>query len=293
MSIDIIVAVHGVLERRVVEQGNKDEFSGRLENMPKRALVVDNDFFFVEFLSELLEARGYHVIKAYDGKEAISQLEQEAVEVMFVDMVMPKIDGKELIRYSRSRFPDGSFPIIALSGVIVQQLAKLDEIGADYFIVKGPMEKMANHIVGLMDKIEKQHIPAASNETVFQPRDLISRQISDEFAQSPSFHRCITESAGVGIAVIDRDTRVITANAMALDIINRTHEEVLNHRITTVFPDEKRETVIGSLNKIVLKPELIKTSFFVTMNSRKIRIIVSLLRIDGEIAGWIIVMEDT
>ncbi len=277
----------------MVEQGNKDEFSGRLENMPKKALVVDNDFFFVEFLSELLEARGYHVIKAYDGKEAISQLEQEAVEVMFVDMVMPKIDGKELIRYSRLRFPDGSFPIIALSGVIVQQLAKLDEIGADYFIVKGPMEKMANHIVGLMDKIDKQHVPAASAETVFQPRDLISRQISDEFAQSPSFHRCITESAGVGIAVIDRETRVITANAMALDIINRTHEEVLNHRITTVFPDEKRETVTGSLKKIVLKPELIKTSFFVTMNSRKIRIIVSLLRIDDEIAGWIIVMEDT
>jgi CheY-like chemotaxis protein len=38
------------------------------EYMQKTALVVDNDFFFVEFLGELLEKKGYKVIKAYDGK---------------------------------------------------------------------------------------------------------------------------------------------------------------------------------------------------------------------------------
>ena len=43
--------------------------------MQKKALVVDSDFFFVEFLSELLVKRGYQVIKAYDGKEAIGKLE--------------------------------------------------------------------------------------------------------------------------------------------------------------------------------------------------------------------------
>jgi CheY-like chemotaxis protein len=41
--------------------------------MSKSALVVDNDFFFVEFLTEFLEKRGYEVIKAYDGKEAITK----------------------------------------------------------------------------------------------------------------------------------------------------------------------------------------------------------------------------
>ncbi len=34
--------------------------------MSKRSLIVDDDFFFVEFLAELLEARGHEVIKAYD-----------------------------------------------------------------------------------------------------------------------------------------------------------------------------------------------------------------------------------
>jgi len=43
--------------------------------MQKKALVVDNDFFFVEFLSELLTKRGYQVLKAYNGKEGIAKLE--------------------------------------------------------------------------------------------------------------------------------------------------------------------------------------------------------------------------
>ena len=46
--------------------------------MPKRALVVDNDHFLVEFLAELLEVRKYQVVKPYDGKEAISKLEETA-----------------------------------------------------------------------------------------------------------------------------------------------------------------------------------------------------------------------
>ena len=46
--------------------------------MAKKALVVDNDFFFVEFLTELLENKGYEVTKAYDGKEGVSRLEEAA-----------------------------------------------------------------------------------------------------------------------------------------------------------------------------------------------------------------------
>ena len=44
--------------------------------MPKKAMVVDSDFFFVEFLSGLLEKRGYTVRKAYDGKQGIAGLDE-------------------------------------------------------------------------------------------------------------------------------------------------------------------------------------------------------------------------
>ena len=256
--------------------------------MMKKALVVDNDFFFMEFLTELLEAREYEVIKAYDGKEGISKLEQEEFDLIFVDMIMPKIDGKQLIRFTRSRFPNAHFPIVALS--IIEQMDTLSEIGADYFVAKGPAEKMAKSIEMLMDRIEKNPIPAPSDETVFQPDNMIPRHITSELIQSVNFQQAITESIGMGIIVVDRDARIIITNSLALDIINRSYEKVLNREIISVFPSEERAKVIGSLKRVLLKTEQRKTSLFVIINSQKIRLTVSLLRLSGDIVGWVVAL---
>jgi len=137
--------------------------------MHKRALVVDNDRFFVEFLTELLEAREYQVVKAYDGEEAISKLREEDVGLLFVDMIMPKIDGEQLIEFTRNSFSKSHLPIIALSGAMIEQLGRLENIGADYFLAKGPMEKMAKHIEILLDKIEGGTMLPPSDKTVFNP----------------------------------------------------------------------------------------------------------------------------
>jgi CheY-like chemotaxis protein len=263
-----------------------------VNKISKKALIVDNDSFFVEFLAELLEAREYSVIKAYDGKEGISSLEQESVDLLLVDMIMPKIDGKQLIKFVRTRFPDVGFPIIALSGVMIEQLDRLEEIGADYFIAKGPMEKMAKHIETLLDKIEVEPMPSESDEVIFQTGDLIPRQITDELIQTVNFHRSVTESAGVGIMVLDRDTRIITANSSALEIMNKSSEETFNRQFVSLFLREETPKVIDALKKVLLKQELGKAFFSAFINSQKIRIIVSLLKIDDEIAGWIITMED-
>ena len=52
--------------------------------MSEKSLIVDDDFFFVEFLAELLETRGHEVIKAYDGKQGISKLEEGPVDFILL-----------------------------------------------------------------------------------------------------------------------------------------------------------------------------------------------------------------
>jgi PAS domain S-box-containing protein len=264
-----------------------------VSKISKTALVVDNDNFFVEFLADLLEAREYRVIKAYDGKEGISRLEQDNVDLLLVDMIMPKIDGKQLIKFVRKRFPDAGFPIIALSGVMIEQLNMLEEIGADYFIAKGTVEKMAKHIENLLDKIEVEPMPSESDEVIFQANDLIPRQITDELIQTVNFHRAVTESAGVGIMVLDRDARIIISNPSAVEIMSTSSEELLNRQVISLFSEKERLVLIEALKSVLLRQELGKAFFSVSVNSQQIRVIVSLLKIDSEIVGWIITMEDS
>ena len=256
--------------------------------MSKKALIIDNDFFFIEFLTEVLEARGYQVIKAYDGKEGIVRLEEGKIDLLFVDMIMPKIDGRQVIRFTRSRFPEPLFPIIALS--IIEEMDGTDEIDADYFLAKGPVEKMATHIETLIDKVEREPIPTHSNERVFLPENLIPRQITGELIETLNFQKAITESVGVGVLVVDRDARIITANALALDTLKRSFEDVLNRQVVSIFPEQEKAKIIDSLKKVLLQSRLRKTSFFITVNAQEIRTVVSLLRVNGETVGWVIAL---
>lgn len=261
--------------------------------MPKKALVVDNDFFFVEFLAESLEQRGYEVIKAYDGKEGIAKLEDGAVDILFVDLIMPKISGEKFIEFARMKFPDVHFPIIVVSGIVVERLDQISEIGADYFIAKGPMERMADQLNELFNQVEKQPSAAPAAKDILVAKNLRPRKTTLELTEAVSFQQAITECIGLGIIVVDKDAGIIIANSMALDIINKSTEEVLNQPIVTIFPDQERPKLIGALKEILRNPELRNTAFSVTLRSQTIRVIVSLLKVDGEIGGWIIAMEDT
>jgi len=261
--------------------------------MSKKALVVDNDFFFVEFLTELLEKRGYEVIKAYDGKEGISRLEEGPIGLLFVDLVMPKIDGKQLTKFTRRKFPDAHFPIIAVSGTLIEQLDELNEMGADYFIAKGPVEIMADEVNRLMDKIEKQPFPPPKGENLLEPGDLYPRQATVELMESLDFHRSVIESIGIGIVVVDKDARIISANSLALTMIDKSVEEVLNCPITALFPTRERAKLIDTLKGVIQSEESRKITLYTTIRSQEARIIVSPLKVDRKIAGWIVAMEDT
>ncbi|MCP4681344.1 MAG: response regulator [Desulfobacterales bacterium] len=261
--------------------------------MAKKALVVDNDFFFVEFLVEILEAGGYQVLKAYDGKEGISRLEEEKnIDLLFTDLIIPKIDGKKLIKFARSRFPAADFPIVVLSGVIMEEMDRLEQVPADYFITKGPLEKMSAEIDKVMDKIKSQTFPSPSDEKFFFPTHMVPSQVTDKLIQSADFQRAIIKGIAIGVMVLDHDARILDANPQALEILEKADHEVLNQPVQSIFPEQYGAEIIKVLKDLVVKPYLGKRTFFADMHSMQIRVMVSLLKLDDEIAGWILAMEE-
>jgi PAS domain S-box-containing protein len=260
--------------------------------MPKKALVVDNDFFFVEFLSELLEGRGYEVEKAYNGKEAIEKLEQHAIDLFFGDLIMPKIDGKQVIRFIRNRFPEAAFPVIALSGVIIENLDELDDISADYFVAKGPIETMSTNIEALLDKIEQSPLPGEEDEKVILPQNLISRQVTYELMRNVKYLQAVFDHMGIGVIVADRDARIISINSRAALMVDQPLSKLLNRPVVSLFAEEDRATTVTALKQLAREPEANPIRQTVSRGDRRFHAVITLLRIDNEPAGWIITMED-
>jgi len=258
----------------------------------KKALVIDNDFFFVEFLAELLEQRGYEVMKAYDGKEGISKLKEGSVDVIFVDLVMPKVDGKQFITFVRNRFPEHAFPLVSVSGTIIEQMDDLNKIGADYYIAKGPMEQMEDQFNRFMEKFEQQPSAVSSGDGVMEAGKLSPRQITVELMDSVGFYQAILRNIGIGIIVVDRDARIISANPPALAVLDKALEEVINVPVTGIVPKTARQHLIGALKSVLETEGQRRVTCYASIRSQEIRMIISPLTIKDKVSGWIIAMED-
>jgi len=99
-----------------------------------RILVVDDELSIIKFLRANLEAKGYKVLAAVDGTEALQTFEMELPDLVILDIMMPKIDGFEVCRRLREWSP---IPIIMLSarGDESDKVKCLD-LGADDYITK-------------------------------------------------------------------------------------------------------------------------------------------------------------
>ena len=56
-------------------------------------LVCDDDKDIVEAIEIYLTQEGYHILKAYDGEQAIQVLQNNKVDLLIIDVMMPKLDG--------------------------------------------------------------------------------------------------------------------------------------------------------------------------------------------------------
>lgn len=76
-------------------------------------LVVDDDDLLCECIGEILRAADYRVFKASNGKLALKLLSEERVDLTITDIIMPEMDGFELLAHLRRTAPD--MKIIAMS----------------------------------------------------------------------------------------------------------------------------------------------------------------------------------
>lgn len=108
-----------------------------------RILVCDDDKEIVEAITIYLEREGYDVVCAYNGMMAIEVLEQEKVDLLIIDMMMPELSGVETIFRIREK---NNLPIIILSAKSEDQDKIFGlKVGADDYLTKpfNPMELIA------------------------------------------------------------------------------------------------------------------------------------------------------
>jgi DNA-binding response OmpR family regulator len=105
------------------------------DQTPLTLLVVDDEPAWVGALGAVLGKAGHRIVAAYDGDEALRRFRSDRVDVVLLDLAMPRLDGAEVVRAIRT---ESDTPIIVVSGERDRSVpAELLDLGADDYVRKG------------------------------------------------------------------------------------------------------------------------------------------------------------
>ena len=107
-----------------------------MEEMPKKVLIAEDEQDVVDILKAGLSRNGYEVMVAFDGEQAKIKIEEEKPDVILLDIMMPVVNGWEVLRWMRLEKKLSTPTIIVSAKNEMQDIKKGYSLEADYYIMK-------------------------------------------------------------------------------------------------------------------------------------------------------------
>ncbi len=191
----------------------------------KKILVVDDNPVMVKLMTNFLEREGHMVSAATDSFCALKSIKKMTPDIIFIDLVMPRIGGEDLCRIFRDLPQLRQCFLVIVSAVALEKELDFKEMGADACIAKGPFDIMASHLREVIMEADNPVRPEQSVQ-IKGTRNLHSRQVTKELLNQNHHLNIILESMSQGVLEMI-DQRVVYFNQAALYFLKISKEKLL------------------------------------------------------------------
>jgi len=105
--------------------------------MAKNILIVEDDEFLRTLMSKKLSSAGFNVSAATDGEKAIEKIKEEKPDLVLLDLILPSIDGFEVLSKIKQDSETKNIPVIILSNLgQKEEIEKGLKLGASDYLIK-------------------------------------------------------------------------------------------------------------------------------------------------------------
>jgi CheY-like chemotaxis protein len=136
-----------------------------------KVLIAEDNAVNRELLRELLELRGYTVLEACDGQEALHMIEQNQPDILLLDIGMPVLDGFGVIRKIRENPCLARLPVLAVTAYAMQgDREKIMKSGFNGYLSK-PVDarSLADELKRLLSTRDDRNAPPPNRSNEIQP----------------------------------------------------------------------------------------------------------------------------
>jgi len=255
--------------------------------MKSKILVVDNHQMMQKFMATLLEKEGFEIKTAKDGISAIDVLKTFYPDVIFIDLIMPNISGEKLCKIVRSMPKMKDAFIVILSAIAAEGELDFTGFGADACIAKGPFDKMAAHVLALLERWKKGDLSGFAQK-VLGIEDINKREITKELLSTRRHLQVIIENMTEGIFELTSEGKIIYANPVAVSISGIKEEKLLGSFFTGLFQENNLKRVSDLVVSAADSPDSINGNLPVDVNDRQV--LLNIIPIKDENRNSIIVI---
>jgi len=200
----------------------------------KKIMVVDNDIMMLEFMSDFLKKKGHDVLTANDGLTALEKVEAYSPDIMFIDLVMPNIDGEKLCRIIRKIPKLKDIHMVIVSATASEHNIDFAGIGANACIAKCSFNKMSERILYVLDRFGN-NMQESIIKNIIGREDFHARDITKELLSFKRHSDAILDNISEGILEINLDKKIIYANRFSCSLIGRSDVELLGSYFLDLF----------------------------------------------------------
>ena len=256
----------------------------------KKILVVDNHPVILKFMSGLLGKEGHQVKTAEDGLSALDILMTFVPDVMFIDLVMPNINGEQLCRIVRKMPALKNTYTVILSATLSEKSRDFNGLGADAFIAKAPFNQMAKDVLAAIGQ-SNNNLPMDFPKDFIMAEGVHKREITKELMIAEGHLETILCNISDGIIEIASEGRIVFANRAAVSLMGSPEEALLGAKFTELINEGDRKKIEDSLGKIDRGPQEDELDIPMLVNNRHVLLSMSSVKKEGS-PSVILVLND-
>lgn len=212
-----------------------------IKPMGKKILVVDDTSFFLNLMTRILEKKNHRVITAEDGFKALNILSSYVPDIMFVDLIMPKIRGDRLCQLVRKMPSMSDCYIVIVSSAISEMTYDYQKLGANACIAKDTPKGLAKSVDEAIAAAELVRRSRKTDMTGVEPTETvpqIDRTPGGEYYPVEAVLEMIPE----GVLAISSGM-VTIANSPALSLLGKPLDTVIGSPFREIFPEMLKPTI--------------------------------------------------
>ena len=255
----------------------------------ERALVVDNDKVIVELIGEILERHGWTVFRAYGGLEALALLKQEPFDVVFLDLVMPRVGGDRILKFIKQSPEHAKTRVVIVSAVALEAEPKIAELKPDACIAKAAFPVLKENIlktIAFLRSAPKENTMFCANKGVHP------RQIVHELLFAQRHFEAILNSMREAVIELDCNNIITYVNPSAQALLGKKEWELIGRNFIEGFPDDKAREVECVLRTISSSHANRTIDIVLKYTDREYSLSFTNVIRDGELIGTTVVVDD-